>query len=259
MFTNIEFDAMKIALTFDIERDLPQVLNTFDGITKGIPKILNLLEKFDIKATFFCTGRVAHNYASYIRLIESYGHEIACHGWNHERLTQLSIERNYELIKESKVLLEETCQISEIIGFRAPYLSISENIFEILQSLGFEYDSSITSFKKALELEKIYNIREFVPSKKSGYLRFGFSNSRLIQPRSKNNVIVLYFHPWEFLNMKELILKRINKLKFLINLLFRPDRWLNTGVPFGSKLLNLIDYTLSKKIEFITLKQLCVK
>lgn len=248
---------MKIALTFDIEQDLPHVLDTFNGITKGIPRILNLLEKFDLKATFFCTGSVAQNYASYIQLIESNGHEIACHGWNHERLTHLDIEKIYELIKESKLLLEETCENSQVIGFRAPYLSILGNIFEILQKLGFEYDSSITSFKKARELEKKYNIKEFVPSRKSGYLRFGLSNRHLISPKSQENIIVLYFHPWEFLNMRELILKRTNQLKFMENLLFRPDRWLNTGLPFETKLRDLIDFILSKKIGFITLKQIC--
>ena len=248
---------MKIALTFDIERDLPRVLDTFNGITEGIPKILNLLEKFDIKATFFCTGRVAYKYASYVRSIESNGHEIACHGWNHERLTHLDIEKNYELIKDSKLLLEKTCQNSQVTGFRAPYLSISGNIFEALQRLGFEYDSSITSFKKARELEKKYDIKEFVPSKKSGYLRFGLSNRHLISPKSQNNVTVLYFHPWEFLNMRELILKRTNQLKFIKNLLFRPDRWLNTGLPFKSKLCDLIDFILLKKGEFVTLKQIC--
>jgi peptidoglycan/xylan/chitin deacetylase (PgdA/CDA1 family) len=247
---------MKIVLTFDIERDLPQVVDTFIGITKGIPKILKLLEEFDIKATFFCTGNIAHNYASYIELIESNGHEIACHGWNHERLTNLGIEKIYEHIKESKLLLEEACQNSKIIGFRAPYLSISENIFEILQKLGFKYDSSITSLKKAMKVENKYHIKEFVPSKKSGYLRFGIPSSRVIPPKSQTNVIILYFHPWEFLNMKELILERTNKLKFLGNLLFRPDRWLNTGLPFEVKLRNLINYILTKKMDFMTLEQL---
>ena len=45
---------MKIALTFDIERDIPNFLDTDFGLKIGLIKILNLLDDFQIKSTFFC-------------------------------------------------------------------------------------------------------------------------------------------------------------------------------------------------------------
>ena len=73
---------MKIALTFDIERDNPNFLNTNFGLKIGLLKILKILENFNIKGTFFCTGTVAEQLPEDIRLIERKGHEIACHSLN---------------------------------------------------------------------------------------------------------------------------------------------------------------------------------
>ena len=61
---------MKIVLTFDIERDIPNILNTYYGVKVGLLKILKLLDNFNINATFFCTGHVAEHLPEYIRLIE---------------------------------------------------------------------------------------------------------------------------------------------------------------------------------------------
>jgi peptidoglycan/xylan/chitin deacetylase (PgdA/CDA1 family) len=249
---------MKIAITFDIERDLPQVLDTFNGITKGIPKILKLLEKFEIKATFFCTRRVAHKYASYVRLIESNDHEIACHGWNHERLSDLPFEKSFQLIKKSKKMLQETCENSEVVGFRSPYLSPPEKLFEILNDLDFKYDSSITSKKKTMELErKKEKIKEFNPSKRSGYFRFPLANKKLKKGKFCDNLLVLYFHPWEFLNITSLLRHQSTKAILLKNLLIRPDRWISTGSSFEKRFSNLINTYYSHNYNFITLAQLC--
>ena len=82
---------MKIALTIDIERDIPFVLDTFFGVKEGIPRILEILDYYNLKCTFFCTGSIAKKFPESIRTIESKGHEIACHGLNHERLNITNI------------------------------------------------------------------------------------------------------------------------------------------------------------------------
>ena len=125
---------MKIALTFDIESDNPNFLDTYFGLKVGLVKILKILDTFNIKGTFFCTGRVAEQLPETIRLIECRGHEIACHGLNHERLTKLTYQKCYEIIHQSKILIEKACQISEIIGFRAPYLRPPKFLFRILKN-----------------------------------------------------------------------------------------------------------------------------
>jgi peptidoglycan/xylan/chitin deacetylase (PgdA/CDA1 family) len=249
---------MKVVLTFDIEPDLPNVLNTYSGIKIGLLKILRLLKYYDLKATFFCTGTIAQDFPSYLKLIESNGHEIACHGWNHERLSQMNFEKCRELIFKSKKILEKTCPNSKIIGFRAPYLSPPTFLFEILYDLGFIYDSSITSHNKQKTSHKnFYKVTEFSPCKLSGYFRFPLTYNRIKKATLKTDLIIFYFHSWEFLNMKRLILKKSNINIALKNILFRPDRWWNTGISFTNKLSLFINDFISNQIEFITLKKLC--
>ena len=77
---------MKIALTFDVERDFPYILDTFLGVRVGLVNILKALDKFKIGSTFFCTGNVVERFPEIIRLIDSKGHEIACHSLNHEHM-----------------------------------------------------------------------------------------------------------------------------------------------------------------------------
>ena len=95
----VGFTIMKISLTFDIERDFPHVLDTYYGIKFGVPKILDVLESFKIKGTFFCTGNVAEHFPDKMKLIERKGNEIACHSLNHEPLRRLNYKKCYDLIK----------------------------------------------------------------------------------------------------------------------------------------------------------------
>ncbi|MFX0042383.1 MAG: polysaccharide deacetylase family protein [Candidatus Hodarchaeota archaeon] len=246
---------MKIALTFDIERDLPNVLDTYFGVEIGLLKILEILENFNVKGTFFCTGNVVEHLPEFIRLIEQKGHEIACHGLHHERLNQLDFDKCQDVIYQNKNILEETCQNSEILGFRAPYLKPPKFLFEILGSLGFRYDSSITTPKKLSHYKSENNkIQEFHPSKYSIYLRlpYPFLKRKIF----KTNLLILYFHPCEAINMKKLIRKHTNKVETLKNILFRLDRWLHTGNTFLETLRDFIEENLAKSVEFITLKQL---
>lgn len=246
---------MKIALTFDIERDIPNVLDTYFGVKNGLIKILQLLDNYNIKGTFFCTGNVVKQLPEQIKLIASKAHEIACHSINHERLSKLNLEQCQEIISINKKLLEKLFPNSEIIGFRAPFLKPPKFLFRILNNLGFKYDSSVDSTKKLEEFEEInQNIQEFIPSKYSIYFRlpYPFLKRRL----SKKELIVLYFHPWEAINMKKVIVSQTTKLNAVKHILFRPDRWFHTGKPFIRRLSNFIEESKDKKAEFITLKQL---
>ncbi len=246
---------MKIALTFDIERDIPYVLDTYFGVKVGIPKILELLENFNLKGTFFCTGSIAKKFPEYIRSIEHKGHEIACHGLNHERLNKLTFNECQELIASNKKIIEETCQKSEIIGFRAPYLKPPNFLFAILHKLGFKYDSSIKSRNRTkFNKTNYYKIQEFTPLNIS--LRFSIGYFFLKNWILKNKIIVLYFHPLEIINAKNLMLTQKSRLNLFRDYLLRPDRWIKTGETFVTRMNRLIKFALSKKGEFVTLKDL---
>jgi len=251
---------MKIALTFDIERDNPNFLDTYFGIKVGLLKIIRILDNFNIKGTFFCTGNVVKRLPEYIRLIESKEHEIACHGLNHERLNRLNFKECREIIHQNKELIENICQNSEIIGFRAPYLKAPRFLFKVLESLGFKYDSSIKSPKilKNYQVEGC-KIHEFHPSELGTLFRLPLSDSLLRKRIYRKKLVILYFHSWEAVNMKSIVFNQTHGINFVKNFQFRPDRWVNTGNLFISRIISFISESISRKAEFVSLKQLLIE
>ncbi|MFX1502880.1 MAG: polysaccharide deacetylase family protein [Promethearchaeota archaeon] len=246
---------MKIALTFDIERDLPNVLDTYNGIKNGLPKILDILDTYDIQGTFFFTGSIANKFPNYVRLVEKKSHEVACHSLNHRRLRQMNLKECEEMISENKKILEEICVRSTIIGFRAPYLKSHEFLIKILHNLGFKYDSSIKSNHK-VDMNELnsYSIREFQPLDIS--LRMPFGYSILKRWILKNQVTILYFHPLDIIDTKNLMVKQKSKLNLFRDYLLRPDRWIKTGEMFIKRFNKFIQYALTKNAEFVTLRDM---
>lgn len=248
---------MKIVLTFDIERDIPRVLNSYFGVKIGLLKILEILDEFNIRGTFFCTGNIIEHLPEYVKLIERKGHEIACHSLNHERLNQLDYNKCRQSIYENKKLLENICQQSKIIGFRAPYLKPPLFLPEILASLGFKYDSSINSPKNLKKYQmNDSQIYEFPPSNYNIYFRLPLNLQFFSKRIFKKKLVILYFHPWEAVDMKALIFNQSNQFTKYKNIIFRPDRWVNTGDTFIQRLRKFIKVGLSKKVEFGSLKDL---
>ena len=99
-------------------------------------------------------------------------------------------------------------------------------------------------------------IQEFHPSKYSIFFRlpYPFFTRKLL----KKDLLILYFHPWEAIDMKNLIIKKANTFDKFKNILFRPDRWFNTGDSFLKKIYRFIKESQSKNVEFVTLNQLII-
>jgi len=98
-----------------------------------------------VKATFFCLGWNAERYPHLIREIHQLGHEIACHGYDHRLVYDMSPEQFREDIRKSKQILEDIIG-EKVSGYRASSYSITGRslwAFQILAEEGFRYDSSI--------------------------------------------------------------------------------------------------------------------
>ncbi|MFX1489090.1 MAG: polysaccharide deacetylase family protein [Promethearchaeota archaeon] len=247
---------MKIALTFDVERDIPNLLDTTFGVKVGLIKIIKVLDKYDINGTFFCTGNVAERLPEYIQLLEQKGHEIACHGLNHERFYRLNFKKCYHLIYQNKKILEEICQNSKILGFRAPYLRTPKFLFEVLDNLNFRYDSSIRSPRMLPVDHSNSHVQEFHPSSFNALLRLPLSYSMFRSRIFRKKLIILCLHPWEAIDMKNVVLSNIHDIDLFNRIVFRPDRFVNTGENFIARLCKFIEDSLLVKAEFIMLKQL---
>ena len=101
------------------------------------------------RATFFVLGWIAERYPELVREIHRRGHEVACHGYGHKVISDLTREEFTEDVKRSKEILEAVCG-NAVIGYRAPTYSIRKETLwalEILIELGFHYDSSIFPIK----------------------------------------------------------------------------------------------------------------
>jgi polysaccharide deacetylase family protein (PEP-CTERM system associated) len=105
-------------------------------------RILELLDRHGAQATFFTLGWVAERHPGLIRQIAAGGHEVASHGYGHELVYTLTPSEFRADVERSKTILENITG-QQVIGYRAPCFSITEWGIEVLQELGFEYDSSV--------------------------------------------------------------------------------------------------------------------
>lgn len=108
-------------------------------------RILDVLDSRDIKATFFCTGKMASDFPQVVKLIQSRGHEIGCHSNEHTWLNRMSEEEAREDTHAAVSALEQ-CIGQKVLCYRAPAFSIDDNskwLFEILAGEGIVRDSSV--------------------------------------------------------------------------------------------------------------------
>lgn len=121
-------------------------------VEQNTNRILDLFEIHEIKATFFVLGWVAERYPELVKRIVSQQHELASHGYAHQRATQQTPQEFREDIRKSKQILEDISGV-EILGYRAPSYSISEkNLWahdEVFEA-GFSYSSSVYPVKHDL-------------------------------------------------------------------------------------------------------------
>lgn len=143
----LSFDIEEWAIANNNGTGCKELYAKYDGF---LAQILDLLDKNDTKATFFCTGQMAESFPYVVKSILDRGHEIGCHSYQHTWMNKMTESQAKEDTRKAVDLLEQ-CIGKKVKSYRAPAFSIgNENkwMFEVLAENGIENDSSVYPAKR---------------------------------------------------------------------------------------------------------------
>ena len=192
-------------------------------VERNVARILEMLAVHQIKATFFTLGWIAERYPALVRMIVAQGHELASHGYGHQRVSDLSRADFCADIERAKGILEDLSS-SPVQGYRAPSFSISASnlwALDCLAQAGYRYSSSIYPIHHdhygmpdaprfahrvdsgliEIPVTTLRVLSRNLPSSGGGYFRllpYAVSRWMLRQVNSVDReAAIFYFHPWE--------------------------------------------------------------
>ncbi len=192
-------------------------------VERNVERILQMLDDHGTKATFFTLGWIAERHPQVVRRIVEQGHELASHGYGHERASDLTESAFFSDIDSAKKILEDLSGCA-VTGYRAPSFSIGEGnlwAFDCLERAGYRYSSSIYPIRHdhygmpdaprfahqvrgALVEVPVTTARLLNrnwPASGGGYFRlmpYALSSWLLRQVNENDGQpVIFYFHPWE--------------------------------------------------------------
>jgi peptidoglycan/xylan/chitin deacetylase (PgdA/CDA1 family) len=189
-----------VAFTVDVEPDCPPFLSGYRGIEEGMPRLLELLNEEDVRATFFTTGDVARRFPDVARAVVAEGHELASHGMTHRGFFEMTRDEARSEIEESASVLR---RFAPVTSFRAPYLRFPVEYVGLLEASGFEVDSSGARYKAGggWRVGGGGKVRRIPASVTSSVLRLP-RTIREMYLRALRSPVVLFVHPWEFVDIR---------------------------------------------------------
>jgi len=116
-------------------------------LTEGMPLLLDLYAKYNIKSTFYFTGYIAKLFPEIVKMVVPYGHEVGSHGLSHTKengFDVMPLEKQIVHLKTSKDIIENIIG-EEIISFRAPALRVNNDTAIALSESNYKIDSSVAS------------------------------------------------------------------------------------------------------------------
>ena len=112
------------------------------GPNVGVFRIMDLLDKYDLPASFFVPGYIAERNENTVQDITRRGHEVGHHGYMHGPPSTLEPEQEADILDKGIQIIEGITG-QRPLGYRSPSLSPSQHTFGLLAERGFEYDSSL--------------------------------------------------------------------------------------------------------------------
>jgi peptidoglycan/xylan/chitin deacetylase (PgdA/CDA1 family) len=138
---SFDFDAMSSWIFRDMTSPTPLSRGEY-GARVGLPRVLDLLDQFGVRATFFVPGHSADTWPHLVREIADRGHELGNHGYLHEVPNTLDEATERAVIRKGSEAIERAAGVRPR-GFRSPSWDLSPHTLDILREQGFAYDSSL--------------------------------------------------------------------------------------------------------------------
>jgi polysaccharide deacetylase family protein (PEP-CTERM system associated) len=192
-------------------------------VERNVDRILTLLADANATATFFALGWIAERYPELMQRIADGGHELASHGFGHQRASEQSPAEFLADIRLAKAILEDVTG-REVRGYRAPSFSIGTSnpwAFDAILDAGYRYSSSIYPIRHdhygmpdaprfahevrpgllEIPIATVSMLRMNWPAGGGGYFRllpYALSrwSIRCVNTRDRQPAM-FYFHPWE--------------------------------------------------------------
>jgi peptidoglycan-N-acetylglucosamine deacetylase len=143
-----------VCLTFDVDAEAPWLAQSPDystrlstlsegryGVVRGLPRILELLARYEAAGTFYVPGSTAERYPDGVRAIAAAGHEVGHHGHLHLRSHEVDAATQRSELERGLVALERLLDRAPA-GYRSPAWELTPETFRLLVEHGFTYDSS---------------------------------------------------------------------------------------------------------------------
>lgn len=200
----------------------------WDGLERRVERntdaVLALFDEAAVKATFFTLGWVAERHPGLIRRIVDAGHEIASHGWGHDRVFTMTPKAFADDLALTRKALEDAAGTA-VTGYRAPSFSIDQRTpwaHRALAEAGYAYSSSVApvvhdhygwpdaprfAFRPVqgsdlveLPVTTAKFAGRTLAAGGGGFFRllpYGFSRWAVRQVNAASQPAIIYFHPWE--------------------------------------------------------------
>ncbi len=148
----LSFDSDHESIPLRDDRRSPGVLSQGEyGARRAVPRIIELLGRHEVPATFFVPAVMATLYPDEQRRAIEAGHEVGIHGWIHERNSVLERADERRLMQQAADRLEEITG-TRPVGIRTPSWDFSPNTLSLIRELGLIYDSSLMADDDPYEL-----------------------------------------------------------------------------------------------------------
>ncbi len=127
------------------------------GPRQGVGRVLRLLDQHGIKGSFYVPGAVAQTYPDLLPRLLEHGHEVAYHGYFHERLDGISDEKSEEYLDRTIETFRSQTGL-EGLGYRSPSFEHTAASLALLKRRGIAYDSTLMGFDHPYEIDGMTEI-----------------------------------------------------------------------------------------------------